>query len=778
MLDTKTRPELVLTDNAKRVLRKRYLLRDENNKVVETPEELFWRVASCVAKGEEAFLSRAGKGDRVDTLVVKRTAEKFYDLMANLYFLPNSPTLGNAGKPNGQLSACFVLPVGDSMGEIFDSIKNAAMIHKTGGGTGFAFSRLRPAGSIVGSTGGIASGPVSFMRVFDAATEAVKQGGSRRGANMGVLRVDHPDIIEFIKCKEGGKEFSNFNISVAITSDFMKAVEANEPYLLRSSSGETCGSSLAKDVLQLIVNQSWAHGDPGIIFLDRINRDNPTPQFCDMESTNPCGEQPLLPYEACNLGSIDLGKMVDEELYCTEPTLKIDWDLLGETVNTAVHFLDNVVEVNSYPLPEIDVMARGNRRIGLGVMGLADLLIKLHIPYYSFKAQTTAEAIMKFIQDRAHAASYKLAEIRGTFPNYKESSDFVKRWGEQRNATVTTIAPTGTISIIAGCSSGIEPLYGLSYWRHVLDGEKLLEVHPAFEATLKRIGIYSDELMEQVAETGSCFGIDGIPAIVKTIFAVAHDIAPHDHVKMQAIFQRHTDNAVSKTVNFASGATSEDVMRVYLQAYKLGCKGITIYRDGSRDVQVLNHGNGHKIDGDRIMSETANAVFNNRRSRGRKLSGTTEKIETADGDLYITINREEWGVAEVFLQIGKSGSLTNSLTEAIGRILSIALQSGIDPLVLARQLTGIQCGDQIWYDGELVKSVPDAVGLAVKKAVESVSGKPYIEIEKPENMTGAEFASIGQLPVALPTRVCPECSNSLFFKEGCWACESCGFSKC
>ncbi len=732
-----------LTENARIVLERRYLKKDETGKICESPEHMFRRVACHIAQAEKKYDPTADHQEIEDL---------FYGLMAEFRFLPNSPTLMNAGRSLGQLAACFVLPVEDSIDGIFDAVKNAATIHKSGGGTGFSFSRLRPENATVGSTGGVASGPVSFMRIFNTATEQVKQGGTRRGANMAVLRVDHPDIMTFITCKNNKKDLNNFNISVGVTDRFMTALAQKENYdLIDPRSGKVAGRLSADAVYDALVKQAWATGDPGIIFLDEINRFNTTPGVGEIESTNPCGEQPLLPMEACNLGSINLTRFVTDNKGKPE----IDFEKLRETVHLSVRFLDNTIDMSRYPLEEIDHMVKGNRKIGLGVMGFADLLFMLRIPYGSEEALMLAEEIMSFIQKESHTASCNLAKKRGTFPNIDRSIFKDQKDRQMRNATTTTIAPTGTLSIIAGCSSGIEPAFALSYVRTVMDNDRLIEVNPVFKRVALENDFHSETLMEEIAENGTVQGNHNVPSDLRRVFVTAHDIKPEHHIKMQAAFQKYTDNAVSKTVNLPHNATESDVRYIYDLAHTLKCKGVTIYRDGSKDNQVLSIARGGE-------KQAEDEFLLAGRERPQTLEGFTERIKTGMGSLYITVSEFKGRPFELFATIGKSGKSTQAKREAIGRLISLALRSGIEVPEIIEQISGIRGEHAVFQDGGLVHSIPDAIAKVLEKRY--VSGKTGNRKKQYEN--------------SLKSDLCPECGQVIAFEEGCKTCHSCGYTKC
>ncbi len=739
-----------LSPNALVVLERRYLKKDQKGRPIETPRDLFRRVARSVAAADAKFDPKTDVG---------KTEEDFFKLLSEFVFLPNSPTLMNAGRRLGQLAACFVLPIGDSIDSIFETLRHTAMIHKSGGGTGFSFSRIRPENDTVLSTRGISSGPISFMTVFDVATETVKQGGTRRGANMGILRVDHPDIEAFIQSKTDLAKLNNFNISVALTSSFMQALTADPPAiasppktspaakdrhwragkdydLINPRNDKVTKRVSARDIFDKIVRAAWQSGEPGIIFLDHINRGNPIPQLGEIEATNPCGEQPLLPYESCNLGSINLSKMISGG--------KLNRTKLRQGIRSAVHFLDNVIEINKYPLRQIEAVSKKTRKIGLGVMGFADMLIKLGIPYDSKGAVRRAEQVMTFVLREARKASSELAKKRGNFPAYEGSIFDDPKTPYMRNATVTTVAPTGTISIIAGCSSGVEPIFAVAYERRVLDGEVLFEMHPLFENVAKQNGFYSTELAEQIAETGSIQHMKGIPDKKKRLFVSAHDIAPEWHIRIQAAFQKHTDNAVSKTVNFPQDATPADIEKVYRLAYESGCKGVTIYRYGSRGHQVLNIGMGQE----RIAAIVP-------RTRPVRTMGVTERINTGCGRLYVTINEDGEGICEVFAQMGKTGGCASSQIEAAGRLISLALRSGVKVEAIVKQLSGIRCPSPTWQNGGMVLSCPDAMCHVIRNYTN-------ISTSKMPAMMGA----------------CPDCGGSLEHEGGCLVCRSCGFSRC
>ncbi|EFI34455.1 ribonucleoside-diphosphate reductase, adenosylcobalamin-dependent [Desulfonatronospira thiodismutans ASO3-1] len=734
-------PEPVLTPNAKTVLSKRYLRKGDDGQPLEDFKTMFWRVAASVAGEEDKYQESS-----YNSLDLGRS---FYQLLVEGKFLPNSPTLMNAGTDLGQLAACFVLPVGDSMDEIFDSIKNAALIHKSGGGTGFSFSRLRPKDSRVGSTGGIASGPLSFLKIFNTATEQVKQGGTRRGANMGILRVDHPDIMDFIRAKERDGELNNFNLSVALTEKFMQSVESGSDYSLTAPQNNQETERLnAREVFSLLVHKAWESGDPGIIFLDRINKDNPTPGLGEMESTNPCGEQPLLPYEACNLGSINL-----DRFYSPTAEGGIDWEGLREAVHLSVRFLDNVIDLSRYPLERITEMVHKTRKIGLGVMGFADLLFQLRVAYDSHRGLQLGEKIMEFVQRESRSASRILAQERGPFPEYEHSIYARQNLGPYRNATTTTIAPTGTLSIIAGCSSGIEPIFALSFTRQVLDGERLLEVNPHLEEALKNTRSYSDKLMEDVAKKGSIKQMEHLDQDLRDVFVTAMDVPAQYHLKMQAAFQKYTDNAVSKTVNLPFDATQEDVWQIYWMAYEMGCKGVTVYRDGCRAEQVLSTQDGEKARQDRASGKKSI------RERPEVVYGFTQKVKTGLGELYLTVNEVDGKPFEVFATIGRSGRSITAKAEAIGRLVSLALRSGIDVKDVVKQIKGIGGEHPVFQKKGLLLSIPDAVGWVLEnRYLQGHSFKSDINgLNKPS---------------------CPECAAELLFQEGCFVCQACGYTKC
>ena len=820
-----------LSANARTVLEKRYLVKDKSGKPVETPEDMFWRVATVVAEADRRY----GAGDQE----VYDTAVQFYELMTQRRFEPNSPTLMNAGRPLGQLSACFVLPVADALSNskdgIYDTLTAMALIHQSGGGTGFSFSRLRPSGSMVRSTTGVASGPVSFMKLYDSSTEAVKQGGTRRGANMGILRVDHPDILEFIACKEDLTQVVNFNISVGVTRKFMDALKADEEYeLIHPSTGAVTGKLRAKDVWDKMIMGAWRTGEPGVFFIDEANKYNPVPHLGAYEATNPCGEQPLLPYDVCNLGSVNIG------IYAHDGSM--DWAALRADVRLATHFLDNIIDVNKYPLPEIDQLSKRIRRIGLGVMGFADALIRLGIRYDSPEGVEFGRRVMEFLDVEGKAQSEIMAKQRGAFPEWAQSI-----WGPDetcardadgnrirpmqllRNCNVTTVAPTGTISIIAGCSSGLEPLFAVAFMRNQA-GVMMPDVNEDFVAIAKQGGWYSDELMERIAKTGT-INHPEVPAKVKEIFRTANEIPAEWHIRMQAAFQQHCDSAISKTTNFAHTATVDDVRTIYELAYELNCKGVTVYRDGSRDGQVLSTGATadatakRKGEGRRETGETAELLelkehlseveaenerlkkmlfdaeaenLNRRMKRARpgKLRGTTIRKETPLGVMFVNITEDEKGQPfEVFINLGKAGGSAMADAEALGRMLSLALRSGIPLMEIHKQLRGISSDRVVGLGPNKVMSMPDAVGQALYEWWQDKQGVQQ-DLLSPPVTAQTPTSPMVQIPVPVPVSgsaqgmhvnmrdtgefigSCPDCGSQLEYAEGCVKCHTCGFSEC
>ena len=839
-----------LSENARIVLAKRYLKKDENGQPTEEPETMFWRIARVVAEEDRKF--------GASPAAVEEVARSFYDLMAQGSFEPNSPTLMNAGRPLGQLSACFVLPVDDALANdgsgIYDTLRAMALVHQSGGGTGFSFSRLRPEGDTVRSTMGVASGPVSFMRLYDASTEVVKQGGTRRGANMGILRVDHPDIRGFIGCKNDTSQVTNFNISVAVTDAFMQAVEEGAEYdLISPRTGEVVGQENAQEIFDAIVEGAWKTGEPGIFFVDRANEHNPVPRLGAYEATNPCGEQPLLPYDVCNLGSINVGVFAKEAASDAgrfdDPLDGIDWDGLRHVVHLSTHFLDNVIDANRYPLTEIGDLAGKIRRVGLGIMGWADLLVRLGVRYDSEEGVATGRSVMAFIEEETRCASERLAETRGVFPAWEESiwgpdetcargasGERVRPCRRLRNCNLTTVAPTGTISIIAGCSGGIEPLFAVAFMRNQA-GSMMPDVNPDFVARARREGWYGEELMERIAQEGHVH-FDEVPEDVRQVFRTSHDISPEWHVRMQGAFQEHVDSAISKTTNFAHEATREDVRKIYDLAFALGCKGVTVYRDGSRPMQVLSTGkteaaageagageaepgkvaealrqqladsreDAHRVRGERdeMQRQLENrdrkaAAARQKRTRPQMLKGRTMKMNSPLGDLYVTINEDDTDRPfEVFCTLGKAGGAAMADSEAIGRLVSLALRSGISIAAVRDQLRGISCDRAVGVGPNKVLSAPDAVAQAIDHYLAEKSG---VQEELPLGLPAGAVADTGReggdpsssasslAAATAPVRYvddtaaalgsCPACGASqMAYEEGCRKCYVCGFSDC
>jgi len=731
-----------LTENAKKILAARYLNKSATGEIIETPEQMLRRVAHYIAQADMAH-----EATFETDAALKRLEDEFYAMMDALEFLPNSPTLMNAGNPLAQLAACFVLPVNDDMESIGNAIKNSMLIHKTGGGTGFSFSQLRPAGDMVKSTSGVSSGPISFIKAFDAATETVKQGGRRRGANMGVLRVDHPDILAFIACKDKEGYIGNFNISVAITDKFMEAVKANGPFELINPRTKNVAKIIpAREIFDAIVNHAWANGEPGVLFIDAVNRANPLPGLGEIESTNPCGEQPLFGYESCVLGSINLSKFVVET---------INWKRLEEVTRLAVHFLDNVIDMNKYPLPEIERMSRANRKIGLGVMGWADTLTLLEIPYDSEDALKLAETVMDFIAEKAQAESIALAKMRGSYPNWEKSTAGLQGQLPRRNATLTTIAPTGTIGAIANASGGIEPHFGLIYTKeNVLGGVTLHESNCLFKPFADKYRLTTDDLA-LIKKEGSLRNITKLPDAVKAMFRTAHDISPEMHIRMQASFQKYVENSISKTINMPEHATREDVAKAYLQAYELGCKGLTVYRNNSRDIQVLNLEHKEK-------KEAAGAKPQRREIKGRR-SGETYPIITGCGQMLVTVNelRAQPGVPqETIINLGKSGGCAASQCETTGRLISLALQYDVPVASIIKIIKGVRCSSPAMGEGGVVYSCADAIAKALEDYLVDQGSTTNISVRSD----------------ICPD--CPDCGGKLVHTDGCVKCESCGWSKC
>jgi ribonucleoside-diphosphate reductase alpha chain len=827
------RSPVSLSPNAMTVLEKRYLLKDDAGHPVESPADLFWRVARTVAEPDRSYGASEG--------AVEALAEAFQDVMVCRLFMPNSPTLMNAGRPLGQLSACFVLPVDDTLSNgrsgIYDTLRAMALVHQSGGGTGFAFSHLRPKNDIVRSTMGVASGPVSFMSLYDASTDVVKQGGTRRGANMGILRVDHPDILEFIGCKDDTTRITNFNISVAVTDAFMRAVEADAEYdLVHPATKAVTGRLRARDVWARIIHGAWRTGEPGVFFIDRANYYNPVPHLGSYEATNPCGEQPLLPYDVCNLGSINLAEFVVDG--------QIDWARLRRVVHLCTHFLENVIDANHYPLPEITNLAQRIRRIGLGVMGLADLFIRLGIPYDSEEAVELGRKLQKFVDDEAKNESERLAEIRGPFPEWERSiwgpdetcargpgGERIRPMRRLRNCNVTTVAPTGTISIIAGCSSGIEPLFAVAFMRNQA-GVLMPDVNEDFVRLAREEGWYSEDLMRRIAEAGHS-RFPEVPEKWQRVFVTANEIRPEWHVRMQAAFQEHNDSAISKTVNFANSATAEDVEVIYRLAYRLGCKGVTVYRDGSRQFQVLSTGDTARqvqeeatrtgkaearedlvlvapaardlradaagelaelrAENERLRKlvhelESENLQRRQKRSRPELLRGSVRRVDTPLGTLYVTITEDDRGQPfEVFMSLGKAGGAIMADVEAMGRLISLGLRSGIPIKEIHRQLRGISSDRVLGLGPSKVMSVPDAVGIALERWMQEKQGVqqelipglaagPAPEAVRVVTRSGEQLALGGAREFL--AGACPDCGSQLEYAEGCAKCHVCGYSEC
>jgi ribonucleoside-diphosphate reductase alpha chain len=819
---------LQFSENAITVLKRRYLVKGDDGNPVEAPEDLLWRVARTIAAADADYGASEG--------AVEALAETFVELMAARIWMPNSPTLMNAGRPLGQLSACFVLPVDDALSNgksgIYDTLRNMALVHQSGGGTGFGFSRLRPKNDVVRSTMGVASGPVSFMSLYDASTEVVKQGGTRRGANMGILRVDHPDILDFISCKDDTSKVTNFNISVGVTDAFMAAMVAGEDYdLIHPKSGEVVGQLSAPEVFAKIVHGAWKTGEPGVFFIDQANRYNPVPHLGGYEATNPCGEQPLLPYDVCNLGSINVGAFARDG--------DVDWDGLRRAVHLCTHFLDNVIDVNKYPLSQITDLAQRIRRVGLGIMGWADFLIRVGVPYDSKEGIEWARKVMAFVDEESKVESERLTAQRGVFPEWKKSiwgpdqtcardanGERIRPQRRLRNCNLTTVAPTGTISILAGCSSGIEPLFAVAFQRRQAD-TLMTDVNEDFVAIAKEEGWYSEALIEKIAEAGHIH-FDEVPQKWQDVFVTAHDVAPDWHIEMQAAFQEFTDSAISKTCNFPNEASEDYVHEIYERAHQLGCKGVTVYRDGSREMQVLSTGTTAKkaeeqsgeAGADRRPTdevtelrataaeleaelgrtkkqlheiEAENLQRRAKRSRPELLKGSTRRVETPLGTLYVTITEDDKGQPfEIFMTLGKAGGALMADVEAVGRLISLALRSGIPMHEVHRQLRGISSDRVTGLGPNKVLSVPDAIGIAMEKWMQDKQGIQQELLDEP-GASDNSMVSVARKEVpgidgemwAMELHraeklvgACPDCGSQLEYAEGCAKCHVCGFSEC
>jgi len=856
--DDSGKPALRLSENAERVLRARYLKKDEHGRCTELPQDLFRRVAKAIADAELLYdPDQASRGEWED---------RFYSLMVSRRFMPNSPTLMNAGREMGMLSACFVLPVGDSISEIFDSIKYTALIQKAGGGTGFAFDELRPTGDYISSSGGTTSGPISFWRAFSEATNAIQQGAFRRGANMGMMNIHHPDILKFLHAKEDLTQFTNYNISIKVNDEWMESFlrEPNGPHVVRNprtgrryvlpknleiakydlrslpeigADGSTPPGEFytRKDIWTIIVTNAHRTGEPGVVYIDRINQQNPTPHVGRMEATNPCGEQPLLPYEACNLGSINLAEFVRAD---ERGRPAVDWDGLRVTVHESTRYLDNVIDANNYPLPQIDQICKANRKIGLGVMGFADALYKLRVPYDSDEGVEWGRRFMEFVDRESHDYSEKLAGLRGSFPNWKGSIYDTKFHRPMRNATCTTVAPTGTISIIAGCSGGIEPLYSLAFFRNVLRGQRegegpMIEINPIFETVAREQGFFSEGLMERLATDGTLAQIPSAPDEVRRIFVCAHDIAPKWHMRMQAAFQRHCDASISKTINFPETASVDDVDAIYRLAFELDCKGVTVYRNGCRMHQPMA-----LKDSDRVHAQVAaGAAMSPKIEPGRPplepavlpelSSGIRVRQLTPFGNMHIniTVDPKTDREMEVFAQLGKGGDLANSDLEAICRIVSLWLRAGGSLGHVVRQLHSIGSSLQVHTKEGKIMSLGDGLARALRKYMRAKaecglkallmgeysaeamarwtdpndSGRVRVEGGSEGGPggngrgNGAGKGASPRPPASVAPRadalgiqwqqtqykvICPDCQGQLSFREGCQACDVCGFSNC